>query len=402
MVRLIDLQNVIEHQAERLRIVSTGVKRELLADLPTNLESHALIISGIRRCGKSTLLRQLLSNKMEDVLFLNFDTPLLYNFEMADFQLLDEIIGQSKKSILFFDEIQVVAGWELYVRQKLDDGFRLFITGSNASLLSRELGTKLTGRHFTKELFPFSLEEFCRFYNAEKNEKATERYLSEGGFPEYLKTQNPEILSLLTEDIVHRDVAVRHNIRDVSSLKRLLSYLATNVGNLVSATKLTQTLGIKSSATILEYFSFFEQSYMLYLMPKFSYSEKVQMRNPRKIYLVDNGLINAISASFNLDLGRKLENAVFISLRRKYADIFYYNENGKECDFVVFYKQKPIKVMQVCYEVNAENVEREQTGLLDAMDFFQFNEGTIITMMQTDKVIIGNKTIVMIPFHEMF
>ncbi len=402
MVRLIDLQNVIEHQAERLRIVSTGVKRELLADLPTNLESHALIISGIRRCGKSTLLRQLLSNKMEDVLFLNFDTPLLYNFEMADFQLLDEIIGQSKKSILFFDEIQVVAGWELYVRQKLDDGFRLFITGSNASLLSRELGTKLTGRHFTKELFPFSLEEFCRFYNAEKNEKATERYLSEGGFPEYLKTQNPEILSLLTEDIVHRDVAVRHNIRDVSSLKRLLSYLATNVGNLVSATKLTQTLGIKSSATILEYFSFFEQSYMLYLMPKFSYSEKVQMRNPRKIYLVDNGLINAISASFNLDLGRKLENAVFISLRRKYADIFYYNENGKECDFVVFYKEKPIKVMQVCYEVNAENVEREQTGLLDAMDFFQLNEGTIITMMQTDKVIIGNKTIVMIPFHEMF
>ena len=298
------------------------------------------------------------------------------------------------------DEVQVVAGWELYVRQKLDEGFRLFITGSNASLLSRELGTKLTGRHFTKELFPFSFEEFCAFYQAEKDEKTAGNYLADGGFPEYLKTRNAEILSQLTEDILHRDVAVRHNIRDISSLKRLLSYLATNVGNLVSATKLTQTIGIKSSATILEYFSFFEQSYLLHLMPKFSYSVKAQMRNPRKIYFVDNGLLNAISASFNLDLGRKLENAVFMGLRRKHADLFYYNENGKECDFVVLHKQKTVRLLQVCYEINAENFEREKSGLLNAMDFFNLNNGTIVTLNQTDKLITGNKTIEVVPFHQ--
>lgn len=399
MIKSSDLQEVVASQTENLLQQKEWVLREILPELPINLENHALIISGIRRCGKSTLLRQLLHNEFSDLFFLNFDTPKLFNFELDDFGILDEIIRKQGKKFLLLDEIQAVSGWELYVRQKLDEGFRVFITGSNATLLSRELGTKLTGRHITKELYPFSFSEFCQFREAPKNAENLALYLQEGGFPEYLKTNNPEILAQLTNDILYRDIAVRHNIRDVHLVKRLLIYLASNVGKLTSATKLTHTLPIKSPATILDYFSFFEQSYLLQFVPKYSYSVRAQMTNPRKVYFVDNGLVNALSVSFSTDFGRKLENAVFMALRRKFKEIYYFSEKGKECDFVVFEKQKPIHLIQVCYQINNDNEARESSGLETALDFFKLKNGTIITFDQQDKWNLNGKTIDVVPFH---
>jgi predicted AAA+ superfamily ATPase len=399
MIKQSELAAVVQSQQEQQQEKGVGLERDLLHHLPTDLPNHALIISGIRRCGKSTLLSQWMKKIDFEGFFLNFDTPKLYNFELTDFELLDEIIVQSKKKSLFFDEIQVIDGWELYVRQKLDQGYKVTITGSNASLLSKELGTKLTGRHINKELFPFSFSEFLRYHEAIPDAESLLRYMTIGGFPEYIKTENPDILAVLIDDILYRDIAVRYNIRDVKSLKRLLLFLASNNGNLVTATKLTQTLGIKSPATILDYFSFFEQSYLLQLMPKFSYSYRVQLVNPRKVYFVDTGLINVVDVSFSHDLGRKLENVIFWELRRQNKEIYYYNENGYECDFVVCNNKIPEQLIQVCYELNKDNSTREERGLLDAMNFFKLDKGTIITFNQQDTILHHEKRIEVVPAH---
>ena len=397
MILQSELVEVINQQNERLVKSEKGLIRNLLSLLPDNLQNHALIISGIRRSGKSTLLKQHISLNEQGFFFLNFDTPKLYNFELTDFAILDIIIKQAGVQNLYFDEIQGVEGWELYVRQKLDEGYCIVITGSNASLLSKELGTKLTGRHIAKEFFPFSFLEFCSFYNIPIDHDSFEQYSTKGGFPEFLKTLNNDILSTLIDDILYRDIAVRHNIRDIKSLKRLLLFLVANIGNLISATKLTQSIGIKSTATVLDYFSYFEQSYLVQFMPKFAWSYKVQIVNPRKVYFIDTGLLAAITPAFSKDEGRKLENIVFWELRRKSCELFYYNENGKECDFVVCYKNQPHELIQVCYNLKNENISREKEGLIDAMNFFGINKGTIITFDQEDKITAKGKLIQVVP-----
>jgi len=178
--------------------------------------------------------------------------------------------------------------------------------------------------------------------------------------------------------------------------------MATNIGNLISATKLKQLLGIKSTATVLEYIGYFEKSYLIQLIPRFSYSYKVQVVNPRKIYFIDNGLQNTITSSFNKDNGRRLENMVFWELRRQEKEIYYYNENGRECDFVVSKNNKIEKLLQVCFELNSDNNDREISGLFDAMDFFQLEEGTILTLNQRDTIINKGKRIEVLPVYLYF
>ena len=400
MIKQSDLMAVIKRQRSILN-KTTSLDRKLLPQIPPIIKDFALIITGVRRCGKSTLLAQLIKKEQEKALFLNFDTAKLFDFDFSDFTILDAILEDNPKiTWLYFDEIQVIDNWEIYIREKLDRGYGIVITGSNASLLSRELGTKLTGRHISRELFPFSYDEFCTFKNRAINKKSLLEYLKIGGFPQYIKTGKPIVLNMLINDILYRDIAVRYNIRDDKSLKRLLVYLISNVGNLVSATKLKQTIGVKSTATILDYFSFFEQAYLLFLMPKFSYSHKVQLINPKKIYFIDSGLQSEISASFSKDYGRKLENMMYLELRKITTELYYYNEKGKECDFVVCKKNEVKLLIQVCFELDNENIEREQNGLFDAMDFFKKEKGYIITCNQIDTINNQNKTIEVVPIYQ--
>lgn len=396
-----EIKQAIETQKQQL--TGQTYPRQMLEKIKI-LPNFALVVSGIRRSGKSTLLAQLIEKqKQNSYLFLNFDTPKLFDFEFGDFALLDEIIAENKKiKTLYFDEIQVVEGWEIYVRGKLDQNFQVVVTGSNASLLSRELGTKLTGRHISKELFPFSFVEFCEFLGKQNNANAVEDYLQQGGFPQYLQLGEDEILNALINDILYRDIIVRFGIRDERSMKRLLLFLAGNIGNLITAGRLKQSLEVKSTATVQEYLSHLEQAYVIQMLPKFAYSYKVQLANPRKVYFIDNGLQRVISPSFSPDLGRKLENAVFWELRREFAELYYYNENHKECDFVVCQNSMPVQLIQVCWQLNAENIVRERDGLLDAMNFFGFEQGKIITLNQEDKMIIDGKTIEVLPFFQVF
>ncbi len=377
------IERVIEQQKTRILKQDTGLKRELILSTKS-LSSHVLIISGIRRCGKSTLLMQLMKEMTETpILYLNFESPQLFEFSLSDFTRLDNLIEQKGIFTLFLDELQLVEGWEMYVRQKLDEGFKVIITGSNASLLSQELGSKLTGRHITQELFPFSYKEYISFKALSASAESLLKYMQEGGFPEYVKSGDYMQLSTLFEDILIRDIVARHGIKDIKSLHRLTSYLFSNIGNRITATKLKQPLSIGATSTILTWFSYLELSYLVCFLPMFSHSTKAQLINPRKVYGIDLGLVEIISTTQTKDLGRKLENLIFLHLRRKYKELYYYNGKG-ECDFVAMQNGKVTELVQVCYELTPDNVKRELNGLIEAIQFFNCNNARILTFNNTD------------------
>ena len=400
MIRQEEIAVVIDAQRESFFKQDSGFTRDALSEIPI-VDSFATIITGIRRCGKSTLLLQLLRRDYQDAIYLNFDDIRLSNFETGDFTRLHREVEKRTTKVLFFDEIQIVEGWEKYINQLLKEGYKVFITGSNASMLSIELGTHLTGRHLSMELFPFSYSEFIRFKELNDGELAIVNYLKAGGIPEYVKSGIPVVLNTLVDDILMRDIAVRHSIRDIVSLRQLTAYLITNIGNLVSANKLVGMFDIKSPATFLEYFSFLKNAYLLEFIPMFSHSLKVQARNPKKVYVMDMGLYTENSVSTSDNMGRRFENLIFLHLRRKYKHIFYYKDRG-ECDFVAMEKNTVKEAVQVCLTVNDENFDREYNGLLEAMQNLGLKEGSIITLNQSDIFEKDGMTIKMIPAHEYF
>lgn len=398
MIRQDEIALVMDSQRATFLKQDSGFNRDALANIPV-ADSFATIITGIRRCGKSTLLLQLLRRDYQDAIYLNFDDIRLSGFETDDLIRLHREIEKREIKILFFDEIQIVEGWEKYINQLLRESYKVFITGSNASMLSVELGTHLTGRHLSMELFPFSYSEFIRFRELSNDEHAVMTYLKTGGIPEYLKTGIPVVLNALVDDILMRDVAIRHSVRDVTSLRQLTTFLITNIGNLVSANKLVGMFDIKSPATFLEYFSFLKDAYLLEFVPMFSHSLKVQSRNPKKVYVMDMGLYTENSVSTADNVGRRLENLVFLHLRREYKHIFYYKERG-ECDFITMEKNVLKEAVQVCLTINDENFDREYNGLLEAMQNLGLQKGFIITLNQSDTFEKDGMAIKMIPASE--
>lgn len=392
------LETVLQQQKQALLEKEAGMPREEKKEIHY-INNYAMIVSGIRRCGKSTLLHQIVQNEYPQALYFNFDDPRLFDFEMSDFSKLDTIIATSGEKVLMFDEIQIVKGWERYVRQKLDENFRVYVTGSNASLLSVELGTSLTGRHITKELFPFSYSEFCRFTNKVYGGESVVEYMKKGGFPEYMKNNSEETLTHLLDDILFRDIAARYGIKDSKGLKRLTIFLLANIGNLTSANKLKEPAGINSTTTILEYMSHLEQSYLLSFVPIYDQSVKKQSINPKKIYAIDLGLVTANVYKTKGDEGHKLENLVFNALRRKHKDI-YYHKAKSECDFIVLEKGAILPPIQVCLHLNADNQKREFNGLIEAMKTYQQSEGFIVTLTQKDSFEIDGHKINVVPSYE--
>lgn len=376
------IASVIDSQQAEIEKKPEGLLRELFDEIPV-VENFASIITGIRRCGKSTLMLQILKKHEDPLLFLNFEDIRLSGFETSDFNRLNAEIERRKVKSLFFDEIQIANQWEIFINQKMNEGYRVFITGSNASLLSKELGTHLTGRHLSAELFPFSFFEFLTFTQSENNINSFNEYMETGGMPEYLKNRFGNILRQLIDDILYRDIAVRHNIRNVDALRELTVFLISNIGKPISARQLTGLFGISAAATIIDYCGWLQDAYVVDFIPVFDYSIKTQIRNPKKVYVVDLGIFHQIKTIFTDDYGRQLENLVYLHLRRKYQQIFYFNKNG-ECDFIVKKNGQPIQCIQVCYQLTDMNMNRELTGLKVALDYFKLKEGIIVTHNQTD------------------
>ena len=391
------IEKIIHSQADRLARISEGMTRQVKDFEPQG--SNAFIVSGIRRCGKSTWLQQLYKRSSQKAVFINFEDPRLIGFDLSDFNRMHDYRLSAGVAEYYFDEIQNVDQWENFVRFRLDEGFKIYITGSNASMLSRELGTKLTGRYLMRELFPFSYKEFVDFKGLRPDLSSSVQYLETGGFPEYLKSGDTDVLMQVFKDIIIRDIAVRYQIRNLNTLMQVAEWLVSNVGKLITANSLKKTFEIPSSSTITEYLSFLADSYLFFYVPKFSYSHRVQLVNARKIYCIDNGVVFTNSISFTEDTGRLLENAVFIQLRRYYTDIYYY-QNNKECDFVVFVKRNLKYIIQVCVSLNESTIDRELKGLLDAMEFFNSSESYLITLQQTDLFTLGEKSIKAIPFYQ--
>jgi uncharacterized protein len=371
-----------------------GIKRDFEVKL---LNKFATIISGIRRCGKSTLARQFVKNK-KPVYYLYFEDVALAGFQIKDFATLDKIFQEQfgKNGIYFFDEIQNIPGWEIYVRQLTDRGKKILITGSNATMLSRELGTKLTGRNLRHELYPFSFNEFLKLAKKKPNKNNFIQYLELGGFPEYLKTKDTDLLRNLFQDIFYRDIIVRNDIRNESDLKSLLSYLSSNTGKRISYTKIRNVLKIKSVHTVTQFINACENAYLFFTLTKYDQSVKKQIIAPKKIYCIDTALVKLNSFRISPDNGRLLENSIFIELKRRGKEIYYHQEKN-ECDFLIKEKDKITQAIQVCYKINNENKEREINGLIEALKKYKLEKGIILTINQEDKLEEDGKTIEMIP-----
>lgn len=390
------LKEIVKLQKAGMDRSDAGITRKKLADMDLDT-NHAIVLSGIRRCGKSTLLKQI-SRKLEGFYYFNFEDPRALDFELADFERLNEAFSEElgKSDYYLFDEIQNVAKWELFVRFLLDQKKKVVITGSNASLLSRELGTRLTGRHLRYELFPFSYSEFLVFTGKEMSSESFKEFLIKGGFPEYLEEKRAEILHELLNDVVARDIAIKYGIRNTLVLKGLAIYLLTNVGKEFTYNKLKETFRMGSPNTAIDFVSYFEDSYLIFTVNKFDYSLRKQQVNPKKAYSIDNGLSNENSVKFSEDEGRMLENAVFQHLRRTFREVFYFQEKN-ECDFVVKEKNKITQAIQVCYKLTEENKAREMGGLFEAMEKFKLDEGLIITCDQEDALTKNGKRVRLLP-----
>jgi len=408
-----EINEIIIRQRETILSKKYGIEREVLKEVESKIKlPHVIVLTGLRRSGKSTLLRQLIKKhyKDNDFYYLNFEDERLFNFPAEEFNKLYESLVSlyGKKRVFFLDEIQNVTHFETFVRRLYEEGFKFFITGSSATLLSRELGTKLTGRHVDIIVRPFSFLEFLELkgvkidkesiYKTETKveiKKYFEEYLIKGGMPEYLIYNDPELLTRVYEDTIIKDVAVRYKVDNVAILRQLYSYLINNFANKFSYNSLKKVTSIKSVNTIKKFISYLEETYFAKTINKFDYSYKKQVINDKKFYVSDNGFIGVLSKKLTKDHGWLLENMVFNCLN-KYNEVFYYADK-KECDFLIV-KNKEIKqAIQVCYELKEDNKEREIAGLLEAMEQFNLKEGTIITHNQEEKIQKKGRAVKVIP-----
>lgn len=383
----------------------------VLRNVPKNFLTSPKIsvVSGIRRSGKSTLLKQV-AKGLKNYAYLNFEDERMLDFTYRDFNALLEIFldlyGDQKTYL--FDEIQNVFGWEKFARRLFEDGKKIFVTGSNAKLLSSELATTLSGRHLKVELFPFSFSEYLEFEKIDAKQRYTskekvemgkrlKRYMEHGGFPEIVTGGNSEELRQLYQDVLIKDLLVRFKIRETKAFRDVALYLLSNVTAPISFNNLKNLLGIKSVTSVKNYVDFFEEAYLFYSLFKFDYSVKKQIINDRKIYCVDTGIVNAMAFRFSENIGRAMENVVFIELKRRGADMFYY-KGVKECDFVVRKGLKVTEAVQVSQTLSDPKIKtREMEGLLEAMDEFGLGTGLILTQGEEGEEKVRGKHIEIVP-----
>lgn len=355
--------------------------------------SQIVIISGVRRCGKSSLLN-LISKEMglqeKDYCYFNFDDDRI----IPDTEILDQLYSLHRqlydtKAVYFLDEIQNVVGWEKFVNRLYESGLKVFVTGSNASLLSSEISSSLTGRNKTIELLPFSFAEYLRFKNVEINiqflnsdSKATlirefNNFMETGGFPLVVKEGDPELLGTYFKDILYRDIIARYKINQVEAIRQIGIYFASNIAKLFSYATLQNISGVKSTASMNDYLHYYTQAYLFFYLRKFDYSLKKQILNPRKAYAVDQGLANRLGFGFSTNKGRILENIVYLQLLRHKAEPFYHANKG-ECDFLLKQGLEITQAIQVCYSLNDSNYAREINGLLEAITEYKLSKGLLI------------------------
>ena len=371
-------ENIIEREIQNL--IDAGKTRQVL------------VVTGVRRCGKSILAHLFLRNFK--YAHINFDDERLETLKTAE---LNKIIGAfyelyGEVNFMIFDEIQNIPKWELFIT-RLHRSKRVIITGSNSRLLSGELATHLTGRHIDITLFPFSLREFLKFKGLKydiyltrdvaKIKNHLKDYLIGGGFPE---GRDKEHIRSIYNDIVTKDILLRHNIKFRSAFKEFVRLVVTNFSNEITYSALKNAINVKSVHTTRNYLSMLEEAFLVFRLPKFSFRFRDQIREPKKAYVVDNGIINVLGFRFSENIGRFYENTVFVELKRKQTfnpglELYYYKDiSGHEVDFVIKEGSRVKQLIQVCYDLGSEKTkQREIRALLHASKNLNCKDLLIIT-----------------------
>ncbi|MDI6738458.1 MAG: ATP-binding protein [Nanoarchaeota archaeon] len=390
------------------------VNRELIERVIMLLRLNMpIFITGVRRCGKSFLLhliKERLGLKAGQYFYIDFNDERLTGFKVEDFQKVIDFLsteGYEKGCYLFIDEIQEVGKWEKWI-ERIRGQHPILITGSNSKLMSKEISSLLTGRSLNAWLTPFSFKEFlaARGIPQEawksslearaKIKKAFSEFLATGGFPKRVVSGEKIIVSELFENILYRDVIGKFGKKLEKPIKEASLYLLSNSGKNSSIRNVSDAIGIKNQLTVKNILNAFENAFLFFFIGKFDYSIKKQIQNPKKAYCIDNGFLTAVGFRFSEDKGRLLENFVAIELKRRGREIFY-SKDKRECDFIIKEGIRVAGAMQVCYELNKENKERELNGLLEAMDKFRLKEGEILTYDDEETIQNDGKKIRVIP-----
>lgn len=402
------LKQIILEQQEILHAPNKRYVQRYIADewLQT---SEILIISGIRRCGKSVLMQQIRDRLVEKDFFFNFDDERLANFKLDDFQKLHECFVElfGEQHTYYFDEIQNIEGWERFVRRLYNAGNKIVITGSNARMLSRELGTHLTGRYIQVEIYPFSFQEYLAMNEIPVNAKTLYtttgratmvksfvKYMECGGFPKFLQDGSVSYLTSLYESIIYRDILTRNGLTNEKEMLELMFYLASNATKRVTYSSLGKVVGIQHPDTIKNYLEYIQQTYLIFQLFRYDPSVKKQMMSPKKIYFVDNAIIKRIGFNATENNGVFLENLVFIELKRRGWDVYYYADK-KECDFIVRKGLHISDAYQVTLKMDSPQTrEREIAGVREAMQAYSLSKGYILTFEGKETINFDDGTIV--------
>ncbi len=327
------------------------------------------VITGVRRCGKSVFCHQILEGR--DYGYVNFDDERLVTLQASQLQEVLAVLEELYPGVrtLLFDEIQNVEGWELFVNRLLRQKYNLIITGSNSHLLSRELATHLTGRHISFELFPFSFREFLSAKKDSANIDALfDEYLLKGGFPEMVvQGFVPEYLRELYDKIITRDIAFRRSIRNIRGLRELALLALSHNGTRITYQKMAKILGFKGANTPKNYLSYLEESYLVSLVAPYSAKVKEQIRQPRKLYAIDNGMWLAMNTRPTPDRGAGLEAFVHQELRRRGQEIWNFLDPVAEVDFLLREGRTITGLIQSCWSLkDPDTHDREVRALLHA------------------------------------
>ncbi len=384
---------------EKLKIIPRELTPKIISFLPLKLP---VVITGVRRSGKSTLLKiltQELKLEEKNFLYVNFSDERLISFTPNDFQKIMDFLEEQnyqKNCYFLIDEIQEVDNWEKWI-ERIREKHPIIITGSNSKLLSKEISTILTGRSINTCLYPFSFREFLKakmilsdntnldLKIQSKIRASFSHYIEFGGVPKAVIDENETILTELYENIVYRDIIKRFTYRLEKPIKEISNFLLANTSKELSIRKVSETAVITNLMTTKSILDTFEKAFFFFFIHRFDYSLRKQVQSPRKVYCVDNGFITKSGFRFSEDKGKLLENLVFIELKRKNQEVYYFS-GAKECDFIVKLKTKIMSAIQVCYLLNENNRDREIDGLIEAMATFNLKKGMILTFDQEQEI----------------
>lgn len=415
---------IIEHK-ERFLFRKGLVRRDIQEDIELYLQQREIvIITGVRRSGKSSLMRLICEDLIDkkgvsasNILYLNFEDERFVSFTIEDFEPLYEAFIELEAPVgrkyLFLDEIQNVIGWEKWLNRLYEfEDVKIFATGSNAAMLSSEISTALTGRNRQILNWPFSFREFLMMkgypidakglYQREKRigvKRLFKEYFELGGFPEVLKINDPTLLEQYHKDIVYRDVIARYSIKNIKEIKELTLFLAANPGTVQSYKNMQDLISVRSINTVKNYLEALRDVYLFFSIDLFSYSLKRQIYNPSKFYCIDIAMCSAISFKFSQNLGHLYENIVFLELKRRGKDVYYWkSDKGKEVDFVIKEGLKISEAVQVSLSLADERTRtRELQALIDAKEELGVERLTVITDDEEEDIRMDGIKVKVIP-----